>query len=377
MRISRRDCLVLGGGAALAAASGAAAQTPSLDALAQAKGVRFGTAVGVGRPGAGAFHDADYRELVAQQSGIIVAENEMKLYALKGATAEQWNWEPADTLARFAKERGLLFRGHTLLWNRDEFAPNWIKAHDFGGRANAEKWLTSYISTLAGRYRGQIESWDVVNETIDPKTGAMRDTVFTRAMGPEVVELAFHVAKQAAPEAKLLYNDYMGHAAVDAKHRAGVLKLLERLKSRNAPIDALGVQGHIANGDSDPAIRFDGQEARDWRAFMDEVKGMGLDVLITEFDVNDTAGPADPAQRDKLIAGVTRDYLDMMLSYPELKQVLAWGLADRHSWLQTWWPRPDKLPKRPTPYDADLKPKAMREAVAAAFRAAPPRQGWS
>jgi endo-1,4-beta-xylanase len=352
--------------------AGGAAPAGSLQALARAKGLTFGSAVGAPGP----LDDPRYRQLLLDQCGIIVPENELTLYTIK-AQPEGLAFARADRLAAFARGNGLKFRGHTLLWNRDEFAPKWLLAHDFGGRAAAETWFTDYVRAVAGRYAGQVQSWDVVNETIEPKTGAMRDTVFTRAMGPEVVEIAFHAAREAAPKARLAYNDYMGWGDGDAKHRAGVLRLLERLKARNVPIDSFGIQGHIGNGDAGNVVTFPAAEQREWRAFVDEVRGMGLDLLITEFDVNDTVLPADPRQRDAQAALVAKDFLDLMFSYPELKQLLAWGLSDRYSWLQTWWPRPDRIAKRPTLYDADFRPKPLREAVAAALRGAPERTAWA
>jgi endo-1,4-beta-xylanase len=377
MRLNRRECVALGVGAMFAGA--AAPKQASLDEIARSKGLRFGTAVGVGKPGAARspFSDPKYRAVIARECGVVVPENELKLYFLKGAGPQGYDFSGADTLAAFARQHNMIYRGHTLLWNRDEFAPNWIKTHDFGGRAGAERWLRDYIGAVAGRYRDQMQSWDVVNESIDPKTGLDRETVFTKAIGPEVVEQAFFMAREAAPKAKLVYNDYMGPARSDEKHRAGVLRLLERLKKRGAPIDALGVQGHLANGDSDTNIAFTTEQQRDWRKFLDEAKGMGLDLIITEFDVNDVKGPADIAQRDALVAQVSRDFLAMMVSYPELKHILAWGMADKYSWLQTWWPRPDKLEKRGTPYDSNLRPKPMREAIAAVLRDAPARAAWA
>ena len=62
-----------------------------------------------------------------------------------------------------------------------------------------------------------------------------------------------------------------------------------------------------------------------------------------------------------------------MLSYEAMGDVLAWGMTDRYSWLQGRWPRSDRLPKRPCPYDADFRPKPIREAIAAAFRGASSR----
>ena len=100
---------------------------------------------------------------------------------------------------------------------------------------------------------------------------------------------------------------------------------------------------------------------------------MGLQFSLTEFDVNDTRLGPDPAFRDELIASFTKDYLDMMLSYPQTKELLMWGLVDKYSWLQDFLPRTDGVEKRPTLFDSNYKPKQMREAVAAALKAAPVR----
>jgi endo-1,4-beta-xylanase len=374
--VSRRQALALSGAAALC---GAAAPPPipaaeSLDVLARKKGLRFGTAMP-----AGALADAGYSGLIARECGLIVAENEHKWYVLR-PSPDRFDFGPADRLGAFAREHGLGFRGHTLLWNRDEYGAKWLPAHDFGPqpRQAAERMLRDHIRTVASRYAGQVDSWDVVNETIDPATGELRATVFGKLLGPELIDICFHEAKAAVPGAKLVYNDYMNFGAEEATHRKGVLKLLEGMKARGVPVDALGVQGHIGGGvDSTPVARFSAADQRDWRAFVDEVRGMGLDLLITEFDVNDRAMPADAARRDAELAALARDFLALMLDYRELKQVLVWGLADRYSWLQGTTPRADGLPKRPTPYDADLKAKPLREAMAAAFRAAPERRAWA
>jgi endo-1,4-beta-xylanase len=349
------------GAGALAAGGWAIGDT--LDGLARAKGLRFGTAVGKA-----SADDAAYRGLVARECGIIVPENALKLYAIK-PDAGDMAFAEADRLAAQAQANGQLFRGHTLLWNRDEFAPKWLREQGLGDRP--ERWLRDYVRAVAGRYAGQVQSWDVVNESIEPATGGMRDTVFTRALGAEAVEIAFHAAREADPTARLAYNDYMGWGAGHAKHRAGVLTLLERLKSRGVPVDAFGIQSHIGGGG------FSTADEREWRRFVDAARAMDLDLLLTELDVNDTMLPADPVRRDAEAAAVAKAYLDLMLDYRQTRQVLAWGLGDRYSWLRDKWPRPDKLPKRPSLYDADLKPKPLRDAVAAAFRAAPERPAWS
>ena len=153
----------------------------------------------------------------------------------------------------------------------------------------------------------------------------------------------------------------------------GVLAMLAELKKRGTPINALGLQSHIGSWDETDKGRADLVE---WRKFLDEVSGMGYDLLITELDVNDRRLPADIAKRDAGVAAATRDYLDVTLAYPRLRDILVWGMADNISWLQTWdeAPRTDKLAMRPCPYDAQLRAKPLREAIAAAIEGAPVRK---
>jgi endo-1,4-beta-xylanase len=100
---------------------------------------------------------------------------------------------------------------------------------------------------------------------------------------------------------------------------------------------------------------------------------MGLDILITEFDVNDQALPGDIAARDAGVAAAARDWLDVTLASPRLNRFLCWGLADHYSWLQDFSPRADRLPKRVLPFDDQLRAKPLREAIAASLRAMPAR----
>ena len=378
--LSRRQALALGlaGAAVLGGGSAQAAQTPSLAKLAKAKGVQFGSAVGAGPTGSltGSFEDARYRQVLINECGVLVPENELKWYVLR-PDAETFAFERADRIAAFAQQNDIALRGHTLLWHHPQWFPAWLKAHDFGkgpaAAANAEAMLVDHITKVVAHYP-QIGSWDVVNETVDPKDGSVRHTVFSDAMGQaQTLDVAFHAARAAAPKTQLVYNDYMGWEAGNEAHRAGVLKLLEGFRKRGAPVDALGVQSHL--GTEDPAApgSLGRPQEKAWRAFIDEVTGMGYDLLITEFDVNDHDLPPGVAARDASEAAVAKGYLDLMLDYRQTKAVLAWGMVDKYSWLQTFTPRKDGLAKRATLYDDAYRPKPLRQAVAAAFRAAPER----
>lgn len=364
---------VMGAGAAVAALlvpGTALAASPGLDTIGKARGIRFGTCLG----GAG-FRDARYRALIAAQCGLIVPENELKWQAVR-PDAKSFDFRAADALIAWAKSVGLGVRGHTLLWQKTERYPKWLVEHDFGTnpRAEAARLLTDHVSTVAGRYAGVLPSFDVVNEAVDEKTGGLRETVLTTPLGAEnVIDIAFRTARAAAPAMQLVYNDYMSWEPGNELHRSGVLKLLEALKKRGTPVDALGIQSHIGAPGGAKGAPFGARDEKAWRSFLDDVTGMGLKLVVTEMDVNDKLLPTDIATRDRAVADYARAFLESLLAYPQLDTILFWGLADKYSWLQGLTPRPDGLAKRCSPYGMAYEPKPIREAVAAALSAAPAR----
>jgi endo-1,4-beta-xylanase len=372
-KLSRRQAL----GSALAAAASAvaaragAAPEASLNELARAKGMRFGSATSVGQ--GGGLANPDYVAVLLAECGLLVPENEMKMYALR-PNAETFDFARADRLMAFAAAHGLAVRGHNLLWHNTKWLPKWVQDYDFGSRpaSAAEALLVDHVTKVCSHFGDRIRSWDVVNETIDPATGEMRQTVFTRYLGDRVIDIAFHAARAALPECQLVYNDYMEWEAGNERHRAGVLKLLERLKRDRVPVDALGLQSHVG-GDSDLVGAAGRSEPEAWRRFLSEATATGVDLLVTEFDVNDRGFASDPGKRDAEVAAYAGEYLDVTLSFPQVRDVLCWGMVDRFSWLNQRSPRADGLPKRPLPYDADYRRKPLREAIARSLAAAPMR----
>jgi endo-1,4-beta-xylanase len=79
--------------------------------------------------------------------------------------------------------------------------------------------------------------------------------------------------------------------------------------------------------------------------------------MITELDVLDDGLRADPTIRDAGVADIYRRYLDVALDEPAVKVLMTFGLSDRYTWLQEDFPRKDRAPRRPLPFDADLQPK--------------------
>ena len=354
--ITRRALLAAGAGSALFSGSFAApalAQNQSLRALALARNLIFGTAAATYE-----LRDADFPPLLAREAAMLVPEYEMKRHVVEPRPGV-YDFSGIDTLQAFAKAQGMAFRGHPLIWYAAN--PPWLEEAVLSG--GDERLLTGYIAALAGRYRGQMHSLDVVNEALAQDGSGLRQTFWLKRFGPSYLDLAFHAARQADPNALLVYNDYGCEAETAAAPalRANCLKLLDGLIARGAPVQALGLQGHLSAFGPQP-------DQKKLRAFLAEIEARNLAVLVTELDVDDEGGPYDVALRDRAVADEAERFLDVVLASPATKAVLTWGLSDRYA------DPPESLHlkmlgwrDRKFPYDSALSPKPLRAALARAF----------
>jgi endo-1,4-beta-xylanase len=309
--------------------------------------------------------DAAYAALVREQARIVVAENAMKWGALR-PSAEGFNFDQADAVVAFAEANRMKIRGHNLAWHQNN--PKWLEAT--ATKENARELLVTHIETVAGRYAGRMHSWDVVNEAIrveDGRADGLRNSVWLRLVGEEYIELAFKTAREADPQALLTYNDY----GIEAETREGeqkreaVIEMLRRMVARRVPVDAVGVQSHIAA--AVVAGETGVQVGAGLMRFIGAVRELGLQVFVTEMDVNDRALGAEIAGRDAAVAAAYRQYLGLVLGDPAVRAVLTWGITDRYTWLGHEEGRADGKLERPLPFDTEGKAKAAFFAVREAF----------
>ena len=353
-------------GAALLPASSliaASSDAESLHKLAAAKGISFGSEIGLE-----ALNDPRNTRLIDHECTILVAQNEFKLYSILATGEKQYSFTAGDQIARFATSHGKLLRGHNLIWMNDEVAPPWLLSKDFGAhpRVTAEAFIREYIHEVTSHFGRAVTSWDVVNEAIDVGTGELRSCVFTRILGRDAVRIAFEAAREGSPHAQLVYNDYMDWRSDREAHRQGVLALLRWLQEKRVPIDTLGIESHIKT----PQTPFDPDR---WHVFLEGAAAMGLSMAVTEFDLNDQLAPGTPEQRDRLAAQTAKLYLDQVLSFKAVKTLMLWGLCDKYSYLRDSRARADGTLVRPNPYDDTYRPKLLRKSIARALKEAPVR----
>lgn len=331
----------------------------SLRARAERRGLLTGTAVDI--------HILDavpaYRQLLSDQYDILVAENAMKWKALRPA-ADKFDFTAADQLVSFAREHHMQVRGHNLCWH--ESIPDWFTSTVT--KDNARQYLTDHILTVGRRYAGKLQSWDVVNEAIntgDKRPDGLRDSPWLQLVGPDYLDLAFRTARQADPHARLTYNDYgiENDSPENTEKRAAMLALLQRMQAARVPLDAVGIQSHIKAKPEHPI-------GRNLMNFLAEIRRMGLEIYITELDVNDDGVEGSIEERDQAVAETYRQYLNLVLQEPAVKAVLTWGSDDNHTWLNNTPSHKKKQPDRaarPLPFDTNYRPKpaffAMRDAL--------------
>jgi endo-1,4-beta-xylanase len=348
------------GGVGTFVAAGPTTGAGSLKAHAARCGVLVGAAVDVRL----LTSDPVYPRVLSEQYDILVAENAMKFGPLRPA-ADQFSFTAADELMAFAAKHGMKVRGHNLCWHQQ--IPAWFAG--VATKENARKILTDHIMTVAGRYKGRMHSWDVVNEAVLPKDGrpdGLRKSPWMELLGPDYIEIAFRAARAADPHALLTYNEYGVEYDNDDEHerREITLRLLRRLKGSGVPLDAVGIQAHIKAASASTI----GKGLRD---FMASVRAMGLQIFITEMDVNeDDIADNDVAKRDHAIAETYSQFLGVVMAEPAVKAVLTWGVADNHTWLNSGPTHQRKQPNRPQralPFDNEYQPTEAFFAIRDSF----------
>ncbi|UPY37993.1 endo-1,4-beta-xylanase [Sediminicoccus sp. KRV36] len=374
MRLHRRPLLALPGlilgGAALSACASAqtpgpstpGANGPGLREIARARGLSFGTSV----RGQMLEDDPALAALVAREADVIVPEWEGKWDSLQPERG-RFEFGSLRQVIRFAQAHNQRVRGHALLWH--VAMPAWLEPALRAGAPQANTILEEHITAVLRETRDSIRDWDVLNEIIsnppgsdnpDPTDGDLRPTPWLAALGPGYPERALRIARQVDPTLRLTMNDYGIEADTPwaAAKRARLLRVVRGLLDRRSPLDAIGIQAHLQMREPFRAEPF--------IAFLRELHGMGLAILITELDVRepDVLAPS-LAERDAAVAEYAGTFLSAAMA-GGARSFLTWGLTDRDSWLvqEPAVARSDGQTHRGHPFDAELRPKALRARIA-------------
>src|SRR5688572_13905631 len=290
----------------------------------------------------GNYSDVEFG-LVKENFGVVTPENCMKPAAIHPAE-DTWRFERPDALVKWCEDNRIAVHGHTLVWHAQ--TNDWF--FDGGDKAVVTRRLKDHITTLVGRYKGKVGSWDVVNEAINDggnadtgRTENLRNSRWLQTLGPEFLTLAFKLAHEADPDAELYYNDYNIEAG--PKHASSMV-LLRRLIADGAPIHGVGIQGHW-NSATVPYAAVDEAIA--------DYASLGLKVIISELDVTIRGAsggqlgpggfggrgrgrrpitPPSPQDLEAQAEAYARLFSIFARHKDSVERVTFWGLSDRRTW---------------------------------------------
>ena len=290
--------------------------------------------------------DSQGDALIVQQFNSITPENVMKWQVIH-PRPDAYDFSLADKYVEFGQQHHMFIVGHTLCWHSQ--TPGWVFKDDKGNPLTREALLQrlhEHIQTVVGRYKGRVQSWDVVNEALN-EDGTMRQSQWYKIIGDDYVVKAFQWAHEADPAAQLNYNDY--NMENPAK-RKGAIELVKKLKAAGVPVAVVGSQAHLHLSEG---------TAADEEAAIEELSAAGVKVAITELDIDvlpsawgHTAdvgvkveqkpdmNPYPNGLPENVQQKLTKRYADLFAVFwkhrDAVNRVTFWGTTDKTSWLNNW-----------------------------------------
>ncbi|MGD0389618.1 MAG: endo-1,4-beta-xylanase [Tepidisphaeraceae bacterium] len=348
--------------------SGCMAQTPALkDAFKDC--FHVGVALNQSQFGE---ENAATTELVKTQFNSISPENVLKWEVVHPEPAI-YDFALADAYVAFGEANHMWIIGHNLVWHSQ--TPNWVFQDDKGQPLGREALLArmhDHIRTVVGRYKGRINSWDVVNEALN-EDGTIRQDSWMKIIGQDYIAKAFEFAHQADPDAELCFNDF---SVENEPKRNGAVALIRKLKAQGVPVTAVGIQGHV---------KMDWPTMDQIDATIDAFAALGVKVNITELDIDmlpkavegNTAeisltakarkelNPYPNGLPDAVQQALAKRYAALFATYVKhrgaIGRVTFWGVTNADSWLNNW-PVQGRT-SYPLLFDREGKPTPAFQAV--------------
>ena len=213
------------------------------------------------------------------------------------------NYSKIDFVYNWAEKAGWDARAHTLIWGGDATwqMPRWTL--DMEGQELYDACETR-IRREVSRYKGTINEYDVINEPY-------HETWLADNAGSSINWDAFIWADQEDPDARLFVNDFNVIVWGDGY---GFKTKVQSMLNNGAPIDGIGVQGHMEGGNKLDLVK----------AKLDDIAELGLPIKVTEFDMKiDEKGVSDQS--------MANSYAKMMricFSHPAVEGLIWWGYCD-------------------------------------------------
>jgi GH35 family endo-1,4-beta-xylanase len=246
-----------------------------------------------------------YRDRVLELFDTVTIENDLKW------ASWQWENERASGLRAidWITSKGLRLRGHNLVWPSYNFSPRRLQTLA-SPSVELPRQIETRIEDAMTATQGRTWAWDVLNEPLHERD-------FYKHFSDTKSADWFKQARRLDPNTKLFVNEYaMLNDSGSPNFIKRYLAFIKMLRANGAPLDGIGVQGHIGNQVRNPV---------DVLKDLDLLQTAGLPVHITEFDIKSTD--------DQLQADYTRDFLIACYSHPAVDAFIMWGFWQGAHWI--------------------------------------------
>ncbi len=315
---------------------------PALKTLAANHGIELGNFAIPSR-----ITEAPYNYLLTSQFNLALLDNQPNWHFTDAdlrPTPTTFNFSRIDQVVNYAIANHMAIQAHHFVWGDEKWLPDWLKNGNYSSQQLLDI-IHNHISVVGGRYSGKIEAWSVVNEafTRAQHLYGLHDWWADHIGKQGYIDSAFIWARQADPHAKLLLNDFNNEIYSTTSN--DMYNYIKSAKQRGIPIDGIGMQMHI-----DASKRPNKDEVI---SNMKRFGELGVDVYVTEFDVNMHSVVGSEDYKNQLQASI---YYDMMRACIESKVCHSFsilGITDK----ETWYNYMGFQDGNPLPFDRNYNPK--------------------
>lgn len=218
-----------------------------------------------------------------------------------------------DPVVAFCESRGINMNGHAIIYGMRRWGhPTWLPED----RKAMETIFKAHVRELAERYKGRIQRWDVVNESIDQANRGMMPDDYTFK--------AYFWAMHYFPNSvQLNINDCDVHWGPSKRY----VEIVRDLIDRGIRIDNVGVQMHIFNPIETLNIA-NGADiltpAKNY-AVLDCLADAGRPIHISEVTVT---APDETKAGWKVQAEAAKNLYRLWFSYPSVMGITWWNMVD-------------------------------------------------
>lgn len=225
-------------------------------------------------------------------------------------------------MAEWCKAHGIKTKAHPLIWH--EVVPNWPPKDP----NRSEPIIKERIKSIANNLNGLTEYYDVINESLS--SGSFDNCVgrWVKQHGPvEAARRAFVWTREAAPDAKLIINDY--------NNSPQFVSQIKELKKAGIIPDAIGLQSHMHQGVWDSATLW---------TICERFAALEVPIHFTEMTVlsgnlktdNDWMsyhpGWNTTPKGEEAQAKALRRIYRLLFSHPSVEAITYWDFSDEGAW---------------------------------------------